>query len=763
MASPDIVLTLLNGEQRRSWLTTVFKATDEYLRVNFESDGLNRKCHADEIAYIQILEPNAVILPAPASDFWDSDDYLEEVETLSGERLQVRAMSTPDDKSGFFAYSIGEVMAKKWLFIYYHGIRMRHQYRPMGEILESSGFISASEMQDTLDLQSDMKKYRVGDILAEQNRVDKNDIEGAIQRPHAIAGTRPVVRVGEILIAEGLVTREQVDRAISRQKSDRNQKIGTLLIEQGLVNEEQILSALSTKFRMRFLKRVDLVPDEAALRALPTDLVYRLEIFPLNIKDNTLTVVTSKPADPSIGDVLRFSTNRRIELAVATSRDIAWAIQKYVPRSGAKLSDIISQMGEDDVSFDEAEDLAEAEYNESDSQIIQLSNKILIEAYQRKASDIHFEPGTGRKPLIIRYRVDGICHEAHRIPANYKKALISRLKILSNLDIAERRRPQSGKIFLKFKKQPVEYRIEVTPTVGGNEDAVVRILSSARPMPLSEMGFSEENLARFSELLTKPYGIILCVGPTGSGKTTTLHSSLRQINTKERKIWTVEDPVEITQEGLRQVQVQPKIGFTFQEALRSFLRADPDVIMIGEMRDSETAKIAVNAALTGHLVFSTLHTNSAPETIIRLIEMKIDPLHFSDAFLGILAQRLTLRLCDRCKQAYTPSLTEYQRYVDAYGDAWFQEDGLPEYSENLKLMRSVGCKQCGNSGYRGRIALHELLAGTRTIKKAIKQNPSAEDLTSIAVGEGMRTLKMDGIQKIFQGVTDFDQVLRVCQ
>ncbi len=573
----------------------------------------------------------------------------------------------------------------------------------------------------------------------------------------------PAVRVGEILVAEGLVSQEQVDQAVAIQKKDRSKKIGTLLIEQGLVTESQILSALSTKFRMIFLERNDLVPEKQALTALPTDLVHRLEILPLRIRNDRIVVVTSKPTDHSINDILRFSTNRQIELAVATSRDISWAIQKFLPSDFDHLSKIIDQMGEDDVSVKEEHEVEETRYDETDSNIIMLVNKILIEGYQKGASDIHFEPGIQRRPLIIRYRIDGICSEVHRIPVGYKNAVVSRIKILSNLDIAEHRRPQSGKIFLKYKKQDIEYRVEITPTVGGNEDAVLRVLSSARPIPLTEMGFSPENLSQFSSLLTKPHGIILCVGPTGSGKTTTLHSGLRRINTKERKIWTVEDPVEITQEGLRQVQVQPKIGFTFQEALRSFLRADPDVIMVGEMRDTETAKIAVNAALTGHLVLSTLHTNSAPETVIRLMEMEVDPLHFSDALLGVLAQRLTLRLCDACKTAYTPDTDEYLNFVRSYGESYFKLDKLPELTSNLTLMKSVGCKRCNYSGYKGRIAIHELLLGTKTIKLAVKERRSVEELTALALDEGMRTLKMDGIKKIFQGITDFDQILKVCQ
>jgi len=344
----------------------------------------------------------------------------------------------------------------------------------------------------------------------------------------------------------------------------------------------------------------------------------------------------------------------------------------------------------------------------------------------------------------------------------YKKPLISRLKIISGLDITEHRKPQSGKILLSVKKNKVEYRVEITPTVGGNEDAVLRVLSGSKTYSLRDMGFSQENLENLKKILAKPYGILLCVGPTGSGKTTTLHAALDVINSPIRKIWTVEDPVEITQPGLRQVQVNPKAGYTFQKALRSFLRADPDVIMIGEMRDSETAQIAIQASLTGHLVLSTLHTNSAPETIVRLTEMGVDPLNFSDAILGILSQRLTLKLCDHCKKPYHPSLEEYTELVDTYGADWFKAHNMEAYTDDFTLMKKMGCEKCDSSGYKGRIALHELLMGTEQAKIAIKRKYSAAEIKNQSLAENMKSMKMDGISKVFQGITVLSQVLKVC-
>jgi type II secretory ATPase GspE/PulE/Tfp pilus assembly ATPase PilB-like protein len=385
-----------------------------------------------------------------------------------------------------------------------------------------------------------------------------------------------------------------------------------------------------------------------------------------------------------------------------------------------------------------------------------------MDGYSKGASDIHFEPGLREQPFQVRYRIDGVCQVVHQIPTLYKKAIISRLKIMSNLDITERRKSQSGKILIRYKNNRVEYRVEITPTTGNNEDAVLRILVSSKPLPLDKMDFSPSNERAFRAMLTQPYGIILCVGPTGSGKTTTLHSALGHINTPERKIWTAEDPVEITQAGLRQVHVQSKIGVTFAEVLRSFLRSDPDVIMIGEMRDQETAKTAIEASLTGHLVLSTLHTNSAPETLVRLIEMDMDPYNFADALLGILAQRLARRLCKDCKTPYHPSEEEFDELVRYYDSHLYTEHRMAPYSPETILMRKEGCERCNGTGYRGRIALHELIVGSENIKKAIKRSVLVDEIKVMAIQEGMRTLLMDGVHKVMQGLTDLSNVLKVC-
>jgi type II secretory ATPase GspE/PulE/Tfp pilus assembly ATPase PilB-like protein len=389
-------------------------------------------------------------------------------------------------------------------------------------------------------------------------------------------------------------------------------------------------------------------------------------------------------------------------------------------------------------------------------------DQFIIAAYRKNASDIHIEPSSVTKATSIRFRLDGVCQEYMKVPNSMVRGIVSRVKIMSHLDIAERRLPQDGKIKFKRKGVPTfELRIATLPTQGGFEDVVLRILASAGAMQLNEMGLTKRNTEVIKRVIAKPYGLILAVGPTGSGKTTSLHAILTNINKPGIKIWTAEDPIEITQAGLRQVEVKPKIGLDFARIMRAFLRADPDVIMIGEMRDEETASIGIEASLTGHLVFSTLHTNSAPETITRLLDMGLNPLNFSDAFLGVLAQRLTRRVCKDCMEEYPLTKDDFEMiYVD-YGEKYWERTGI-EYDPDMTLYRPVGCEVCSNTGYRGRMGIHELMEGTPKIKLMIKKQANTEILFAQAMKEGMSTLRQDGIMKVFKGLTDMSEVRRVC-
>jgi len=759
--APNLTLELVNGQKVEASLIGSFRPDDGEIDLLFDKNGEKCKLPLSEICCFFFNDDFDQIAYSSNNDVSDNMESLEEVEIVSGKRFQIRLIAEQEFKTGFFARSIDKHVPHKLIFFVFDGIILRSQHSRLCEILKKNGLISSYDIQNTLAKQQSLKSRRVGEIISEQGKISANDVEAALQRSYKSDTIPANTRVGDILVTEGLVTRQQVDEALANQLSGRKKKIGQLLVECGLISEDQLLSALSTKFCMRFVSLENITPHQKALTALPGYLIRKLHIFPIEYTDDRLVVATSNPTDSSISNIIRFSTNQKLELVVATSKDIASATHRYIPEQ-EDIVKLITRDSAESTVVTEEEEPEDPVLNESDSQIVRLCNQILIDAYEKNASDIHFEPGTRNSLLIIRYRTEGFCKVVHRIPSMYKKPLISRLKIISGLDITEHRKPQSGKILLSVKNSKVEYRVEITPTVSGNEDAVLRVLSGSKTYPLVDMGFSQENLENLKKILIKPFGILLCVGPTGSGKTTTLHSALGYINSPVRKIWTVEDPVEITQPGLRQVQVNPKAGYTFQEALRSFLRADPDVIMIGEMRDSETAKIAIQASLTGHLVLSTLHTNSAPETIVRLTEMGIDPLNFSDALLGILSQRLTLKLCDHCKQSYHPSNDEYTELVDAYGADWFKSHKMADYTDDFTLMKKVGCERCDSSGYKGRIALHELLMGTEQTKTAIKKQYSATEIKTQSLAENMKSIKMDGISKVFQGITVLSQVLKVC-
>ena len=429
----------------------------------------------------------------------------------------------------------------------------------------------------------------------------------------------------------------------------------------------------------------------------------------------------------------------------------------------------------DDGSNDDSLESAAA-----DNELVKFVNKVIVDAYNQKVSDIHIEPMPGKLKTGIRFRIDGTLMPYIEVPAHFRQAMVTRLKIMCDLDISERRKPQDGKIkFKKYGPLDIELRVATIPSTGGVEDVVMRILAAGEPIPLDKLGLTPHNKERVIRTVEKPYGLFYVCGPTGSGKTTTLHSILKHLNTPDTKIWTAEDPVEITQKGLRQVQINRKAGIDFALIMRAFLRADPDIIMVGESRDKETVAMGVEASLTGHLVFSTLHTNSAPESITRLLDMGMDPFNFADALLGILAQRLAKKLCD-CKEAYVPDAEELRLFAAEYAEelrhskAWkldyadetkkLIEIWVKTYGQDgqLKFYRHVGCDKCNKTGYKGRIGLHELLIADDDIKKLIQERARVAEIFAASVEGGMRTLKMDGMEKIMMGLTDIKMVRSVC-
>jgi type II secretory ATPase GspE/PulE/Tfp pilus assembly ATPase PilB-like protein len=563
------------------------------------------------------------------------------------------------------------------------------------------------------------------------------------------------------LVEAGILPLENLTKALTSAEQSE-QDPARYLIEKVGVNRAEIEKALSTYYNAPFYHFTpnQRIPDDLRAR-LRIEYLMKMGAVPIERRGPQLVVVIDDPTDFSRCDALRaIETDREVVFHVGIKDEIAACIEaSYGLRPDVNV--LLKELSDDESAgaIDEPSD-DEADGEESDSAIIKLANQIIIDAFQRGASDIHIEPYGKEDNTRIRFRIDGDCLRYQEIPPAFRNPLVARFKIMAKLDISERRKPQDGKIKFRMHDRTIELRVATLPTVNGNEDVVMRILAASKPLPLDEMGMSQRNLDELRKLLAKPYGLVLCVGPTGSGKTTTLHSALGSINTVDMKIWTAEDPVEITQAGLRQVQVQPKIGLDFASCMRAFLRADPDVIMVGEMRDRETAATGVEASLTGHLVFSTLHTNSAPETITRLIDIGLDPFSFADALLGVLAQRLTRGLCKKCRQQYDATDNEVDEVVQAFGEEESARRGFVR--GQMKLWQGAGCDACAKTGYKGRLAVHELLVNDDAIKVAIAKRAPVEDVRRLAVAGGMTTLLQDGIEKAIAGKTDVKQVLAVC-
>ena len=571
----------------------------------------------------------------------------------------------------------------------------------------------------------------------------------------------------DYLITHDLLKEEDLESAW-KESREKKETIENFLMSKYKISKNDLGHAFEEFYNCRFIRYNDKMPIPGHLiKNLKKNYLRRELWVPLETIGDKIHVIMDDPNNLIKKDTIEnLLKTKQIKYDVALEEDINKYINLFFNSPGDEHSftEILGRMEGDD-STPEGEEDGEI-VTESDSVIMQLVNKIINDAYSRRASDIHIEPHADKKNVEIRFRVDGVCFLYQTVPFSYREAVNSRIKIMSNLDITVKRLPQDGKI--KFRRNTgdeFELRVVTIPTQGGMEDLVMRILSQnlskGEILPLEGMDLLPRNYKELVNILSKPYGMILCVGPSGCGKTTTLHAALHHINKPNRKIWTAEDPVEITQYGLRQVQVQPKIGFNFAAAMRSFLRCDPDVIMVGEMRDFETAKIGVEASLTGHLVFSSLHTNSASETIVRLLDIGIDPLNFADALLGILAQRLVRTLCKKCKEQYHPSKEEYEEIAEAYGQEAFNKLNIP-YNDDFKLYRPKGCDVCDNTGYIGRVALHELLIATDDIKRMVQIHETVDVMRDKAMSEGMTTLLQDGILKAFEGLTDLTQVRRVC-
>ncbi|HZA60049.1 MAG TPA: ATPase, T2SS/T4P/T4SS family [Actinomycetota bacterium] len=549
--------------------------------------------------------------------------------------------------------------------------------------------------------------------------------------------------LGDVLVDEGLITAEQLETAIAEQQR-LGRSMGRVLIDLGLVREPELVSALARKIGLGFVDLTEHAVDASAASLIPEQVARRYRALPIGFEDGKLVVAMSDPANVFALDDIRTITGMPVKPVVCTAADVEQGIRKYCSSLDQSVEDIASE------ASDKATDVtttAAVETAVEEAPIVRLVNLLITQAVADRASDIHIEPN--EHDIRIRYRIDGVLHEVMRSPKNIQNSVVARVKVMADINIAERRVPQDGRVGLVVGGRSVDLRVATLPTVYG-EKVVIRILDKTSVlMELEDLGFLDDAYRRFEQSFRKPYGALLATGPTGSGKSTTLYATLNILNNIDKNIITVEDPVEYRMNGVNQIQTNNKAGLTFASALRSILRADPDIVLIGEIRDRETALIAVEASLTGHLVLSTLHTNDAPSGITRLVEMGVEPYLVASALDCLVAQRLARKLCERCRETYQPSEKE------------LAGAGFPEGTRDIELYRPKGCSACGKTGYRGRIGLYEVMPVTEEIEGLTVERRSSEDIRRMAVEQGMMTLRDDGLEKAKLGQTSLEEMFRV--
>jgi type IV pilus assembly protein PilB len=562
-------------------------------------------------------------------------------------------------------------------------------------------------------------------------------------------------RLGDLLVADGLLTAEQLKKALAEQKGSP-EKLGSVLIRLNFVNEDQLIGFLSRQYGVPSITLGQLDIDPDVLKLVPAPIARKYEVIPVRRMGNSLALAMADPTNVFALDDISFMTNLQVLPLVASQTAIKKAVDRNYESKTEAITSVLSDMQTDLANVEVVEegeegakvDVFELKESADEAPVVKLVNMVLVDAIQKGASDIHFE--SYEKIFRIRFRMDGVLHEMLAPPKRLESAILSRLKIMSNLDIAERRLPQDGRIKLRYNNREIDFRVSTLPTIFG-EKAVLRILDKeALKLDMTQLGFDEWSLEKFSAAIHQPYGMVLITGPTGSGKTTTLYSGIHTINSPDVNIMTAEDPVEYNLKGVNQVQINEGVGRTFAAALRSFLRQDPDVILVGETRDLETAQISIRAALTGHLVFSTLHTNDCPSTIARLLDMGIPSFLVASSLLLVLAQRLGRKVCKQCREPY-----------DADEESLVQYGHVPTGKGKMQFYKGKGCATCNFTGMKGRVAIYEVMPVGEELRSAILKNAATAELRSIAESAGMRSLRQAGLMKVIEGTTTIEEVLRV--
>lgn len=792
------LIYFFNGKKALGDLVRLSADESSVVFLSSRSD-VNETISLDQIKTIRLLRPLAMrrqlaLLHERADEVIHSAERQTfTVEFTDKEVITGESVGYSENNKGLYLYLPKDDEQVLRCFVPKQSIAKFQIGLHLGEMLVKENKVHKNYVEEAVAHQRKLRQQRIGEYLSEQEIVSREQLEQAIAHQEK----RPILKLGEALQELGLINEEQLQAALLKQRKNRSTPLGQILVEMGVVEKSVLKSALVKKLGIPYVGLTKFNVDQKVISLVSLEHARKYGLMPLYIHESALVVAFEDPFNAKATEEIRFLTQMKVIPVMTSREDIDNAINKYYHPpivdnyaaamaadhgvqagavseydlynavTGVKIDDLTTKLSTQDQGLE----LNLEPVTESDNTLVQTVNKIIMDAYNGGVSDIHIESYPGKKSTRVRFRKDGSLADYVEIPANFREAIISRIKIMAQMDIANRRTPQDGKIdFHRFGPAKIELRVVTIPTNRGLEDVVMRVLAVAKPLPIEKLGSAPDIMESLKLLVERPYGLILVCGPTGSGKTTTLHSLLGHINTPKRKIWTVEDPVEISQPGLRQVQVNNKIDLTFATVIRSFLRADPDVIMIGEMRDHETTKIAIEASLTGHLVLSTLHTNTAPESVVRLLDLGMDPFNFADALLAVLAQRLLKTLCSKCKQAYMPDAQELEALVTEFveGSVMKREEVIASWEKTFsqggsyQLYKAAGCSHCNNSGYSGRIGIHELMTVSPEVRHLIQTCAPLRELQAAAQANGMRTLKQDGIYKVLLGLTDMTQVRAAC-
>ena len=784
--SNECVLELLDGHVTREDLLEFGPGLDSISVRSTDPPGLKRLDLA-AIRSIKLTRAVAYVPDTAALDAIGATDPAVDnrkafvVSLTDGGKMTGRTLGFVKDASGLFLFIVEGDSARVFnCFIPAARIASVQIGPLLGDTLIEQNALTADELSHALNVQAKLRKDRIGNYLIDRAIITAEELTRAL----GAQGKRPTMRLGEILLEAKLITPAQLQEALSIQATHRERRVGQILIDMGVVSVRLIQFALSDKLGIPYVNAREFKIGAGALETIDTAFAIRHQVLPLLRIGETLVIAVEDPLAIDFAEELRFMTTMTLapvianpqELKVRISKEYSSLEARATPASTSdtgrharstnaaqtKVADLTSQLARETRQSGRVGSEGTVDSRVSENTLVRLINKIIIEAHAQGASDIHIESNPGKMPTRIRFRKDGDLEDYLDLPQAYSQSLVSRIKVMADLDISEHRHPQDGKIdFARHGPLTIELRVAIIPTANNLEDVVLRILGGVEPLPLEEVGFSAADLASLKKMISRTYGLILVCGPTGSGKTTTLHSLLRDINRPDMKIWTAEDPIEISQPGLRQVQVHPRIDWTFAAAMRAFLRADPDVIMVGEMRDAETTKIGIEASLTGHLVFSTLHTNSAAESIVRLLDLGMDPFNFADALVGILSQRLARKLCPSCKQAHVATDAEVTALVGEYCSETSLEPAavLRQWrtdfwkDDRLVLRQAVGCDAC-RDGYKGRVVVYELLPGTPEVKHLIRSRATVPQLVTEAQSAGMLSLRQNAIEQVLRGFLD---------